>query len=145
MSIVTGAQIRAARALLGWDQAELAERANVSVKTVKRMEQSDGNLEARSDWSVKKALERGGVEFFGEHDWRNRSDGVRFAEDRTGRLREEMTKHVKRSLECSLKSKTDEDPDFFERPLEFIVDALTPEFRETVKDTVQLLLHKSPD
>lgn len=32
MSIVTGAQIRAARALLGWDQAELAERADVSVK-----------------------------------------------------------------------------------------------------------------
>ena len=144
MSIVTGAQIRAARALLGWDQAELAERANVSVKTVKRMEQSDGNLEARSDWSVKKALERGGVEFVGEHDWRNRSDGVRFAEDRTGRLRDEMLKNVKRSFEYSMKSKTDEDPDFFERPLEFIVESLTPDFKESVKDAVQLLLHKSP-
>jgi hypothetical protein len=43
-----------------------------------------------------------------------------------------------------LKAKTYEDPEFFERPLEFIVEGLTPDFKESVKDIVQLLLHNSP-
>lgn len=36
------AQIRAARALLGWNQAYLAKAANVSIATIRRMEAQEG-------------------------------------------------------------------------------------------------------
>jgi transcriptional regulator with XRE-family HTH domain len=39
MNIVTGAQIRAARALLDWGQDLLARKSKVSVGTIRRMEE----------------------------------------------------------------------------------------------------------
>ena len=61
--MISNLQIRAARALLGWSQAKLAEEAGVSVITVKRMEASPAAFHARSDivMKVKAAVERGGV------------------------------------------------------------------------------------
>lgn len=66
--MITNLQIRAARALLGWSQAKLAEAAGVSVITVKRLEGSDEPFHARFDivMKVKTAVESGGVEFLGE-------------------------------------------------------------------------------
>ena len=40
--MITAAQLRAARALIGIDQRELAERCGLSVPTIQRMEASDG-------------------------------------------------------------------------------------------------------
>ena len=40
--MITAAQLRAARALAGIDQRELAERSSLSVPTIQRMEASDG-------------------------------------------------------------------------------------------------------
>lgn len=40
--MITAAQLRAARALLGVDQRTLAERAGISTPTVQRMESGDG-------------------------------------------------------------------------------------------------------
>lgn len=37
-------QIKAARMLLGWDQAELAKKAGVSLATVKRLEAKPGHI-----------------------------------------------------------------------------------------------------
>ena len=75
--MLTGEQLRAGRAMLGWDQSELAEKANVSLKTIKRMEATSGQINARSTWSVKNALEIAGIEFLGgDGDWRTRGDGV---------------------------------------------------------------------
>ena len=42
--MITAAQMRAARALLGIDQKTLAERAGVSVPTIQRMESSQGQV-----------------------------------------------------------------------------------------------------
>jgi transcriptional regulator with XRE-family HTH domain len=58
-------QIKAARALLGWSQDDLAAMAGVSVPTVKRLEAANGLLGGREDTSIKLrgALERAGVEF----------------------------------------------------------------------------------
>jgi DNA-binding XRE family transcriptional regulator len=42
--LTTGAQIRAARALLRMEQETLAEVANVSVQTVRRLEKRDGPI-----------------------------------------------------------------------------------------------------
>ena len=42
--ITTGAQIRAARALLRLEQEELARAANLSVETVRRLEKRSGRI-----------------------------------------------------------------------------------------------------
>jgi transcriptional regulator with XRE-family HTH domain len=58
-------QIKAARALLGWSQEDLAAAAGVSVPTVKRLEAADGLLGGREDTGLKlrSALQGAGVEF----------------------------------------------------------------------------------
>jgi hypothetical protein len=66
--MISGIQIRAGRALLGWDQARLAEAAAVSVITVKRLEAAGEELHAHfaTIIKVKSAFERAGVLFLGE-------------------------------------------------------------------------------
>ena len=61
--MITAAQLRAARALLGLDQRELAERSGLSLPTIQRMEASDGTVRGNVDSLVKltDALERAGV------------------------------------------------------------------------------------
>lgn len=60
-------QIKAGRALLGWDQAKLAQHAEVSVATVKRLEARPGIIGGTMDTAIrlKAALEAAGVEFIG--------------------------------------------------------------------------------
>jgi len=67
--MITSAQMRAARALLGIDQKTLAAKAGVSVPTVQRMEASDGNVRGvvGSLVRVVEALESLGVELISEH------------------------------------------------------------------------------
>lgn len=66
--MITAAQIRAARALLGMDQRRLAEAASLSLPTIQRMESSDGQVRGNVDSLVKvvEALEKSGVEMIGE-------------------------------------------------------------------------------
>jgi transcriptional regulator with XRE-family HTH domain len=66
--MITAAQIRAARALLGMDQRTLAEAAGLSLPTIQRMEGSEGQVRGNVDSLVKvvEALERAGVELLGE-------------------------------------------------------------------------------
>lgn len=143
MGYTTGEQFRAARAMLGWEQSELAERARISVKTVKRLEATAGPVDAHSEWSVRSALELGGIEFIGDHNWRDRTDGVRFSKDRTGKLRRDIVEDVSRRLDVVLKMKTDKDPDFFERSNAEIVDAIIAEMREGVQYSVNFKLNRS--
>jgi transcriptional regulator with XRE-family HTH domain len=72
--MITAAQMRAARALLGMDQKTLAERAGVSLATIQRMERSEGNVRGVIETltRVVEAFDRAGVEVIGEHD---RSEG----------------------------------------------------------------------
>ena len=66
--MITGPQMRAARALLGIDQKTLAEQAGLSVPTIQRMEASHGNVRGVVDSLTKvvAALELAGVELIGE-------------------------------------------------------------------------------
>ena len=66
--MITAPQLRAARALLGIDQVVLAERAQLSVPTIQRMEASDGLIRGNVDSLTKvvRALEDLGVELIGE-------------------------------------------------------------------------------
>jgi transcriptional regulator with XRE-family HTH domain len=66
--VITAAQIRAARALLGIDQRQLAEMSSLSVPTIQRMEGSNGVIRSNVDSLMKlvTALERAGIEVIGE-------------------------------------------------------------------------------
>jgi DNA-binding transcriptional regulator YiaG len=62
-------QIKAARALLAWSQAQLARASSVSVPTIKRLESKDGPLGGRRSTAIqiRAALESSGVEFIDEN------------------------------------------------------------------------------
>jgi predicted transcriptional regulator len=66
--MMTAGQLRAARALVGIDQAKLAELSGVSLATIQRMEASDGTVRGVVDTLVKviDALAAAGVELVGE-------------------------------------------------------------------------------
>lgn len=66
--MITSAQMRAARALLGIDQRQLAALSGVSLPTIQRMEASDGQVRGVIDSLTKvvEAFERAGVELIGE-------------------------------------------------------------------------------
>jgi transcriptional regulator with XRE-family HTH domain len=66
--VITAAQLRAARALLGMDQRDLAEASGLSLPTIQRMEASDGTIRGHVDSLVKliSALEAAGVELIGD-------------------------------------------------------------------------------
>ena len=76
---ITGRQIAAARALLGLGQVELAEAANVSAPTLRRMEASDGPPSGMTNniAAVVAALEAAGVIFI---DRNGNGPGVRLRE-----------------------------------------------------------------
>jgi len=67
--MITSQQMRAARALLGIDQRQLADLAGLSLPTIQRMEASDGQVRGVVDTLVKviSALERAGIEIIGEN------------------------------------------------------------------------------
>ena len=66
--MITSAQLRAARALLGIDQRELAQRCNLSLPTIQRMEASEGVIRGNVDSLMKlvEALASAGIELIGE-------------------------------------------------------------------------------
>ncbi len=76
-SVITGAQVRAARALLRWTVQKLSEESRVSLPTLHRLEQHDAvpPVRERTLVDVKRALEEAGVEFIGSPDDK---PGVRF-------------------------------------------------------------------
>jgi transcriptional regulator with XRE-family HTH domain len=51
--MISAAQMRAARALLGMDQRDLADRAGLSLPTIQRMEASEGTVRGTVDSLMK--------------------------------------------------------------------------------------------
>lgn len=62
---MTGAQIRAARGLVGWSAQRLADTSKVSLATVQRAEKEDGavRMTAANVDAIQRTLETAGVEF----------------------------------------------------------------------------------
>jgi hypothetical protein len=62
---ITSELIRAARALLRWDQRQLAKASSVSLATVKRLEAKPGLMLANAPtiFALVHALETAGIEF----------------------------------------------------------------------------------
>lgn len=71
--MITARQTRAARALLGWTQEMLADKAKVSLTALKRVESATGLrvFESTSD-QVRRALEAEGIAFINS----GRNEGV---------------------------------------------------------------------
>jgi len=67
--VITAAQMRAARALLGIDQRQLADLSGVSLPTIQRMEASEGTVRGVVDTLTKvvEALDRAGIELIGDN------------------------------------------------------------------------------
>jgi transcriptional regulator with XRE-family HTH domain len=67
--MITATQLRAARALLGVDQKQLAELSGVSLPTIQRMEASIGNVRGvvESLTKIVVALDRAGIELISEN------------------------------------------------------------------------------
>jgi DNA-binding XRE family transcriptional regulator len=64
--LLTGEQIRAARAMLRMEQSTLAEEAGISVETIKRLEAQDGPIKAgraATIAAIEKAFSAHGIEF----------------------------------------------------------------------------------
>jgi transcriptional regulator with XRE-family HTH domain len=65
--MITAMQMRAARALLGFDQRALAEAAGLSLPTIQRMESSEDVIRCNVDSLMKliAALDAAGIELIG--------------------------------------------------------------------------------
>ena len=77
--MVSGKQIRAARALLGWSQQLLADKAVVSANALARLERGQADSRTSTVARIEKALRKGGIEFLPAGS--GRGEGVRLARE----------------------------------------------------------------
>jgi DNA-binding XRE family transcriptional regulator len=75
--MITPAQIRAARALLGWKQTDLATESGVSVMSIKNIERGATDPRASTLLALQSSLERGGAIFLDAGVTRDGGPGVR--------------------------------------------------------------------
>jgi DNA-binding XRE family transcriptional regulator len=61
--MTTPAQIRAARALLDWTQADLAAKAGISPTSINTIEREKGDPKLSTLNAIRHALEQAGIEF----------------------------------------------------------------------------------
>ena len=68
-SPLTGAQIRAARALIRWSAEDLARSSAVGLTTIRRAELTEAHtsLTTANDLAIRRALETAGIEFIAEN------------------------------------------------------------------------------
>jgi predicted transcriptional regulator len=74
INMITSRQIRAARALLGWSQQQLADKAIVSLNAVARLENGVVDSRISTVQAIQKALVKAGIEFL---DADQKGEGVR--------------------------------------------------------------------
>jgi transcriptional regulator with XRE-family HTH domain len=108
--MVTADQIRAARALLQLDQNELADRAHVSLATLRRSENGAGaaRVSTRALSSIQRALEAAGVEFI--------TDGVRRRRSRTPEEKDALFRDIM-AIADRVAAMHADNPDFSEEDL----------------------------
>jgi transcriptional regulator with XRE-family HTH domain len=76
--MITPGQIRAARGLLNWTQAQLARAAGLSQVAVKNLERGRTDPRASTLTAIQEAFDRADVVFLDRGDIRNGGSGVRF-------------------------------------------------------------------
>lgn len=76
-AMITPAQIRAARALVGLDQADLAQASGVSLASIKNIERGATDPRSKTLAALQSALLAAGVVFLDPGDTRDGGHGVR--------------------------------------------------------------------
>ncbi|MDD3183156.1 MAG: helix-turn-helix domain-containing protein [Alphaproteobacteria bacterium] len=108
MGLMLARQIKAARALLGWSQEDLAHAVGLSVATIGKLELGDSSRGATLN-RLRDTFEENGIEFLGSEGVRfRRSDvAVYSGSDAEGSFLEDIQRSVKKKgEEISLISKT---------------------------------------
>ncbi len=65
--MITSAQIRAARGMLGWTRSDLAEKSGVGFSSMQRLESASGvpGAQFKTLEAIKEAFQKAGIEFIG--------------------------------------------------------------------------------
>ncbi len=66
--MITGSQIRAARALLGWSQQDLADKSLLSETAILKLETQQADTRTSTIIKVRKSLEDAGIDFITRAD-----------------------------------------------------------------------------
>ncbi|MGD9649967.1 MAG: multiprotein-bridging factor 1 family protein [Dongiaceae bacterium] len=74
--MIDAAQIRAARALLNWSQATLAENSNIAISSIKNIENEQSIPRAETIRLIQAALEQAGIEFLDRSGTRFKADFI---------------------------------------------------------------------
>jgi transcriptional regulator with XRE-family HTH domain len=85
--MITGPQLKAARALLGMDQRQLAELSGLSLPTIQRMESHESTVRCNVDslMRVIESLQTAGVELISENvESTGKGRGVRLIDSGAG-------------------------------------------------------------
>jgi transcriptional regulator with XRE-family HTH domain len=85
-AMITAGQIRAARALIGWKQIDLAKASGVSEISIKNIERGVTDPRSSTLAAFQRAFEKAGVTFLEPGDVRDGGAGVRLK--RSDRARE---------------------------------------------------------
>ena len=80
IAMISGKQIRAARALLGWKQRELAAAAGLSEVSIKNAERGVVDSRGSTLNAIQRAFDSAGVVFLDTGDTRDGGPGVRLKE-----------------------------------------------------------------
>ncbi len=75
--MITPLLSRAARALLGWTQANLAEKSGVGLDVVRRFERSESDTRGQAMIAMEAAIRRAGIKLIPPDD--REGEGLRFA------------------------------------------------------------------
>jgi transcriptional regulator with XRE-family HTH domain len=78
-AMITAGQIRAARALIGWKQTELAAKSGISEISIKNIEREVTDPRSSTLAAIQTAFEKVGVVFLEPGDTRDGGAGVRLA------------------------------------------------------------------
>jgi DNA-binding XRE family transcriptional regulator len=139
--MVTAEQLRAARAMLQMDQAELAKISGVSVETIKRLERQTGKLHAKIETisAIRKTFETRRVEFLGDHD--SVGAGVRLIQpDKVRALRGALIAKWTHLTDQWIEAQCATDPKFFERGEKRLTETLMALSANIIPGLVRSLL-----
>lgn len=75
--MISAAQVRAARALKGWTQSDLARASGVSLIAIKRLETGASDPRVSTVEAIRRAFDEAGVVFLDAGDTRDGGSGVR--------------------------------------------------------------------
>jgi predicted transcriptional regulator len=86
-AMITAGQIRAARALIGWTQTDLAKASGVSEISIKNIERGATDPRSSTLGALQQAFDKAGVMFLEVGDIRDGGAGVRLKKVRRGERR----------------------------------------------------------